>query len=170
MPQASSSGPGTAPGPPHRTRRTGPDTGFLAFVALVYDRYLDYATARLRDGASGAAAVEEALAHAHACWAALLAGPSPAGDAWCVLRAAVTAHRPGATASRPGPVDLLHRHLPDPLADAALLHHGLGLSVLDVARLMGTDPGAVRAGLRSADRLIAAGGAFSLMEGRAPRA
>ncbi|MFJ1931655.1 hypothetical protein ACIPLC_15635 [Kitasatospora sp. NPDC086801] len=139
-------------------------------MALVYDRYLDYATARLRDGASGAAAVEEALAHTHARWAALLAGPSPVGDAWCVLRAAVTAHRPrpDATAPRQGPVDVLHRHLPDPLADAALLHHGLGLSASDAARLMGTDPGAVRAGLRSADRLIAAG-APSHMEGRPPR-
>ncbi|MFF2619015.1 hypothetical protein [Kitasatospora sp. NPDC058046] len=126
-------------------------------MTLVHRHYLAYATARLTDGASGAAAVDHALERARARWTALLAGPSAAGDAWHLLRDAVTAHRPvdgGRHAARK-PVDTLHRHLPEPLADAALLHHRLGLSAADAAHLMGTDAAVVQAGLRSADRLLA---------------
>ncbi|MEU3565122.1 hypothetical protein [Kitasatospora sp. NPDC006786] len=139
-------------------------------MALVQHHYLAYATARLTDGVSGAAAVDHALERARSSWTTLLAGPSTAGDAWHLLRDAVTAHRPvddGRHAAEKQ-VDMLHRYLPEPLADAALLHHRLGLSAADAAHLMGTDAAAVQAGLRSADRLMA--DVELLTEGAVPRA
>ncbi|MFJ6623538.1 hypothetical protein ACIQOW_38965 [Kitasatospora sp. NPDC091335] len=126
-------------------------------MTLVHRHYLAYATARLTDGVSGASAVDHALKRARSRWTALLAGPSTAGETWHLLRDAVTAHRPvddGRHAAEK-PVDMLHRYLPEPLADAALLHRQLGLSATDAAHLMGTDAASVQAGLRGADRLMA---------------
>ncbi|MFI2607792.1 hypothetical protein [Kitasatospora sp. NPDC018619] len=129
--------------------------GFGAFVTLSRSRYLLYARARLQDEQAGQAAVVEALYRMHGRWDVVLRGPSPAREAWCALRRSVTAARRARDrAGTASGEDLLHRLLPDPIADIVLLRHRLGIGPEAVAALMGIERSVVEAGALAGRRLL----------------
>ncbi|MCX4659140.1 hypothetical protein [Streptomyces uncialis] len=83
-------------------------------------------------------------------WASALSSPSAFAAAWRILRRTVTRH----AVRRPGADSPVHRLLTVPLADAVLLHHGLGMPLPDVAELTGTAVADVRALMSGADRAL----------------
>ncbi|MFJ2782272.1 MULTISPECIES: hypothetical protein [unclassified Kitasatospora] len=135
-------------------RRCRSGIGFTAFVALQEEGYLRYARARLGDRALSQVAVEMAFERVEVHWDRVLLDRRPGAYAWCILRAAVVAVLGACPSAAEG--DRLHACLPPAPADAALLHHGLGMPVGKAAQLMGVDEPDVRAGLLTARRLLGA--------------
>ncbi|MFC8449458.1 hypothetical protein [Kitasatospora sp. NPDC057223] len=112
-------------------------------------RYRQYAQVRLSDEDLCAEAVEQALGYVADGWDAVLRCPQPMAVCWVLLRQVVSDR-----SCRAAGGDRLHRALPDPAADAAVLHYRLGLEPKTAAHLMGVEEGAVRAGLRAAARVL----------------
>ncbi len=133
-------------------RQRGDDgIGFHAFVQLYQADYLLYAQARLGDPLASRTAVEQALRRTEQGWSLVLRRRRPNACAWRILRATVDVAC--CVSSRPAP-DLLRRGLPEAKADAALLHHRLGMPVGRAAALMGVEASTVRADLLMVQRLL----------------
>ncbi|MEY9843062.1 hypothetical protein ABH940_000110 [Streptacidiphilus sp. BW17] len=126
--------------------------GFRAFVQLYEGDFLLYAHARLRDPLASRVAVDQALRRTEQGWRAIVRQRCPNASVWLVLRAAVDRARSSAGVS----VDLPASGLPDVVADAALLHHQLGMSMSRVAELMGTEVSEIQASLLVIQRLAEA--------------
>jgi hypothetical protein len=124
---------------------------FGAFCLLYGEHYRAYAQCRLGEPAAAEHTVRCALGELLIGWpSALTSLPSAVG--WGILRrrTAIALH----TLAPAGP-DTLHRLLPVPIADVAVLHHGLGLSPESIADLTGCTPGWARYGLLTFERHLA---------------
>jgi hypothetical protein len=106
---------------------------FGAFCLLHGTHYQAYAQARLKDTAVAEHVVRSALGGLLVAWPAALTS-EPAAVGWRILRRRTAIALRGQ--ARPSP-DTLHRLVPAPAADAAVLHHGLGLSAHGIAGLTG---------------------------------
>ncbi|MEV7926051.1 hypothetical protein [Kitasatospora sp. NPDC088779] len=126
-------------------------------MALQEEGYLRYVQARLGDRALSQATVEVALECVEVHWGRALSEKRPGAYAWCILRATVAAVLGSCPPVAGG--DRLQAALPPAPADAALLHHELGMPVDKAARLMGVDEPDVRVGLLAARRLLGANAA-----------
>ncbi|MEV0188359.1 hypothetical protein AB0I39_07485 [Kitasatospora purpeofusca] len=118
-------------------------------MQLYGPRYRQYARARLADERLSAEAVEHALDYLADGWDAVLRCPQPMAVCWVLLRQVVSDR-----SRRADRTDQLHRSLPDPAADAAVLHYRLGLELKSAAHLMGVEEWAVRSDLRAATRIL----------------
>ncbi|MER8073703.1 hypothetical protein ABTZ59_36340 [Streptomyces sp. NPDC094034] len=119
---------------------------YVAFRELNRPRYRRYARARTGDADAAERAVEGMLADLAVVWKEVLRSPSPAAAAWCLLGQNIEKCTRADTGSA------LHRVLRTELADTALLHLQLGVSLMDAADLMGVDVSVVRARLAVAER------------------
>jgi DNA-directed RNA polymerase specialized sigma24 family protein len=131
------------------TSRSGITIEYAAFRQLNYAAYLDYACIRTGNRERAMRCVDIALDTLWVTWNAALRD-SPAARGWELLREQVddvpicnTAHDWTA-----------HCILPTDQADAILLHRKLGLTVAGTAELMGMPDYAVRALLRTGDRML----------------
>ncbi|MGW4696653.1 hypothetical protein ACWEO1_30225 [Kitasatospora cineracea] len=134
------------------TRRAAIAIGYAAFVQLHHHAYEMYARARLGDRALAALVVQQVLRRAELSWSTMLREQDPVAFTWQVLRDTVTQARP----ELPGAgADGLHLALPDPPADAALLHEQLGMAPKAAAALMGLGEPELHVQLKAARRLLA---------------
>ncbi|MER8188580.1 hypothetical protein [Kitasatospora sp. NPDC094015] len=118
-------------------------------MQLYGGRYRQYALARLTDASLGEEAVEQTLAYLAGGWDAVLRCPQPMAACWVLLRQVVSDR-----SRRASRTDRLHRALPDPVADAAVLRYRLGLDPKIAAHLMGVEEWTLRAELRTAARIL----------------
>jgi DNA-directed RNA polymerase specialized sigma24 family protein len=109
---------------------------FGAFCMLHGAHYQAYAQYRLGDATAAQHAVRCALGGLLVVWPAALTS-EPAAVGWRILRRQMAVSLRLHTGTCP---DTVHRLVPAPAADAAVLHHGLGLSADGIADLMGCTP------------------------------
>lgn len=109
---------------------------FGAFCLLHGARYQAYAQYRLGDAPAADHVVRCALGELLVVWPAALTS-EPAAVGWRILRRHTAAALRGRTAAGR---DTVHRLVPAPAADAAVLHHALGLTADGIADLMGCTP------------------------------
>ncbi|WEV24072.1 hypothetical protein OYE22_01820 [Streptomyces sp. 71268] len=127
-----------------QTRAARDPLDFLAFRELVSRAYLRYAQARLEAPALAQAAVDAAFADIRRCWPQALSSASAPRAAWRHLRHAVARRLGHEAAPRPW--------LAGPCGDVALLHRHAGMSLEDIASVMGVSVACVRMLLARADR------------------
>lgn len=126
---------------------------FAAFCALHYARYVAYCQVRLHQGDLAEDVAQSALGALAVGWREALAS-SPAATGWRVLGEQVTAAAGMRPVSRGGGLDLLYRRLSVAAADAVVLHHGVGLSVVHAADVTGRTPEDITAQLAVAERCL----------------
>lgn len=123
-----------------------------AFAEARRTFFLRYAQARM--GCTGAplVVVDSVLHTLSECWPLLSRHAEPGLPAWKLMREAVT-DRCAPPCTLCG-ADALHRLLPAPVADAALLHYRLGLRLTETGWLMGTAPATVAGLVLTAERAL----------------
>lgn len=131
------------------------DLGYVAFVHLHEPRYLRYARARLLNPSASRLAVDTTFGIVAGRWGDLLRKPRPAADVWRQLRLQVSTMS-CATDRSPTAIDRLYGALADDAADAVVLRCQLKMPTEATADLMGLDPPAVAALLRTAMRQLPA--------------
>jgi hypothetical protein len=124
---------------------------FGAFCVLHGAHYRAYARYRLRDDAAAEQAVRRALGELLVAWPAALTS-RPATVGWRILRRRMAVALRGRADTA---ADTVHRLVPAAAADAAVLRHGLGLSVAGVADLMGCTHEYVHYALLTFERCLA---------------
>ncbi|WP_255955739.1 hypothetical protein [Streptomyces odontomachi] len=123
---------------------------FGAFCLLHGARYQAYAQYRLRDFAAARHVVRCALGELLVAWPAALTS-EPAVVGWRILRRHLTVALRGPAGAGH---DTVHRLVPAPAADAAVLHLALGLATDGIADLMGCTPEHARYWLLTFERHV----------------
>ncbi|MEU9111114.1 hypothetical protein AB0D04_04740 [Streptomyces sp. NPDC048483] len=126
---------------------------FTAFCQLHHDVYRHYAHQLIADHDTAVRAVQHALGDLAASWSQALAGHRTTAIAWSALTRRV--HRAART-SPTTPAGALYADglAPAIEADAALLHHIVGLGTDDVADTLGAEPATVTSLLHTFDRRL----------------
>ncbi|MGW2628749.1 hypothetical protein ACWC2K_05370 [Streptomyces chattanoogensis] len=144
---------------------------FTAFCQLHHDVYQRYARQMIADHDAAVLAVQHALGDLAASWTQALAGHRTTAIAWTALtrrvhRAARTPSRTpsGAPSGTPSgtPAAALYALVPAAEADAALLHHVVGLGVAATADTLGAEPAVVISLLHRFARRLDDAGALTL--------
>ncbi|UQA97300.1 hypothetical protein [Streptomyces halobius] len=124
---------------------------FTAFCQLHHDVYQHYAHQLVADHDTAVRAVQHALGDLAASWTQALAGHHTTAIAWASLTRRI--HHAART-SCGTPAGALYHLVPAAEADAAVLHHLIGLSITGTADTLGTEPTTVTSLLQTFERRL----------------
>ncbi|MER7226423.1 hypothetical protein [Streptomyces rubradiris] len=116
-------------------RRRCAEAAYAAFHREHQSHYSKFAATITGSASVGRHLARAALTELAVQWLVALRSTSPSGFAWTLLAETLGPHRTDN-------VRVLYRNLRTPEADALLLRHRLGCSVLTASRLMGLTPDA----------------------------